>query len=71
MEKIEDKFIKLLEKIENDKLKSEFLKCYFEIQDEIDKIQQKPPGCFPCVSNCICQENDICNGNEVQADLKK
>jgi len=65
MDKIEDKFIKLLEKIDNPELKSEFLKCFFEVSDEFEQLKIKSRSC--CIS--VCQDNEICNGNDVDADV--
>lgn len=75
---IEDKFINLLEKIENTELKSEFLKCFLEVSSKMDELviekerrKLERHGCFPCVSNCVCQDNEICNGNDVDAKVEK
>ena len=57
--KIEDKFIKLLENGEDPKLKSEFWKCFFELSDELEQLKIQGRGCMPCISNCVCQDNEI------------
>jgi hypothetical protein len=66
---IEEKFIKLLERVEDPELKSEFLKCFFEVSDEIEQLKIQSRGCMPCISNCVCQDNEICNGNDVDAKV--
>ena len=65
MDKIEDKFIKLLERVKDEELKSEFLKCFFDVCDEMEQLKIKSRSC--CIS--ICQDNDICNGNDVDAKV--
>lgn len=69
-EPIEEKFIKLLERIEDAELKTEFLKCYFEMCDKIEQAEIKSRGCMPCISNCTCncEDNEICNGNDINAN---
>ncbi len=60
---IEDKFIKLLQRVEDEKLKADFLKCFFEVSDIMDDLRVNKRGCIPCISNC--NDNEICNGNDV------
>ena len=70
---LEDRFIKLLQRVEDPELKSDFLKCYFEMCDKIEQAEIKSRGCMPCISNCTCNcednEIEICNGNDVDANI--
>lgn len=67
----EDKFIQLLSKVQDEKLKAEFLKCFFEVSSKLDDLilqQATKKGCVPCVSNC--SNNNICNDNETDLNTK-
>lgn len=67
---IEETFIKLLKRVEDPELKSDFLKHFFVMSDAIEQLQIKSRSCMPCVSSCICQDNEICNGNDVDANVE-
>ena len=70
-EPLEDRFIKLLQRVEDPELKSDFLKYYFEMCDKVEQAEIKSRGCMPCISNCICscEDNEICNGNDLDANV--
>ncbi len=65
---IEDKFVILLARVQDEELKSEFLKCFLDVSSQMDQlIIDKQKGCIPCVSNC--SNNNICNDNETDVKV--
>ncbi len=66
---IEDKFVNLLSKVKDEKLKGEFLKYFLEVSSLMDDlvIKNSKKGCVPCVS--ICTDNNFCNDNETEVSI--
>ena len=65
----ENKFVDLLSKVNDEKLKAELLKFFLEVSSLMDDlvIKNTKKECIPCISNC--QNNNFCNDNETEVNI--
>lgn len=70
MNDLDDELINILSKIQNEEIKKDLFKLFLKYNDKVTDLEiQLTTQKRGCISNC--NDNDFCNGNDVDANVGK